>query len=162
MATVSRAPGTGPGDPHPHSHPPPVCRLAIAPDDGTARHLDGAWWPHSADLAAELPELLPALPSDWPRISHATANGAMWSALPAHTLVDGHVVKLRRIPDRPGPPTVCLVSTGQGRWDLLVVPPETPEAEAVGILAAVAEGGNARPRSGSATGGTRAADTPSA
>ncbi|WP_411143361.1 DUF5994 family protein [Streptomyces sp. x-80] len=123
-----------------HPGPPPVSRLAIAPNRGVPRRIDGAWWPHSADLVAELPELLAALPFDWPRITHATVNGPMWSALPGHTLVAGHVVRLRRTAERPGPHTICLVSPGNGRWDLLVVPPDTPEPEAVRVLAAAAAG----------------------
>ncbi|MFI7102043.1 DUF5994 family protein [Streptomyces sp. NPDC050161] len=140
MATLV---GTAPGHRQPPAHhqsPPPVARLAIAPPGGVPRRIDGAWWPHRTDLAAELPELLPALPFDWPRITHVTANGALWSPLPTLTPVAGHVVRLRRIPDRPGPPTLCLVAAGIGRWDLLVIPPGTPEPDAVRTLAGMAAG----------------------
>ena len=36
-------------------------RLALRPDPPIAAHLDGAWWPRSADLAIELPGLLSTL-----------------------------------------------------------------------------------------------------
>uniref|UniRef100_UPI0011DFE91E DUF5994 family protein n=1 Tax=Streptomyces sp. WAC01526 TaxID=2588709 RepID=UPI0011DFE91E len=98
-----------------------------------------------ADLLAELPELLTALPFDWPRITHATVNGAAWSALPSHTLVAGHVVRLRRTTGRPGPDTICLVSSGNGRWDLLLIPPTTPEPEAVRMMAEMARTGEPTP-----------------
>ncbi|WP_329395886.1 DUF5994 family protein [Streptomyces lydicus] len=130
---------------HRHHSPPPVARLAIAPHTDTVRRIDGAWWPHTADLLAELPELLTALPFDWPRITHATVNGAGWPALPTHTLVDGHVVRLRRTVGRPGPDTVCLVSPGHGRWDLLIIRPDTPEPEAVRIMAEMARTGAPTP-----------------
>lgn len=133
-----------PAPPHHHA-PPPVARLTIAPHTDTARRIDGAWWPHTTDLLSELPELLPALPFDWPRISHATVNGAIWPSLPTHTLVDGHVVRLRRTTGRPGPDTICLVSPGNGRWDLLIIPPDTPEPEAVRIMAEMARTGEATP-----------------
>ncbi|MEU8679910.1 DUF5994 family protein [Streptomyces sp. NPDC048611] len=139
---------TTPGDPpHPGRHPapPPVARLAIAPHTATARRLNGLWWPHSTDLLAELPELLAALPFDWPRITHATVNGAVWAALPSHTLVAGHVVRLRRTTGRPGPDTLCLVSAGHGRWDLLLIPPATPEPEAVRRMAEMASKGESTP-----------------
>ncbi|UQA94405.1 DUF5994 family protein [Streptomyces halobius] len=124
---------------HPeHPAPPPVARLAIAPHSGTARRIDGIWWPHSTDLVTELPELLAALPFDWPRMTHVTVNGARWPKLPCHILVGGHVVRLRRTANRPGPDTVCLVSTGVGRWDLLLLPPDTPEAEAIRAMSDVA------------------------
>ncbi|ARF56259.1 DUF5994 family protein [Streptomyces gilvosporeus] len=128
----------------PHPEPPPVARLAIAPPGPVVRRIDGAWWPHSTDLLIELPELLQALPFDWPRITHATVNGAVWSALPSRILVADHVVRLRRtrIP-RPGPDTVCLVAAGHGRWDLLIIAPETPEAEAVAAMARMTREGAA-------------------
>ncbi|MFG2140354.1 DUF5994 family protein [Streptomyces sp. NPDC048650] len=117
-----------------------MSRLAIAPPGPVLRRVDGAWWPHSTDLLAELPELLKALPFDWPRITHATVNGSRWSALPTRILVEGHVVRLRRTrTTRPGPDTVCLVAAGHGRWDLLIVPPETPEAEAVAAMTTLAQ-----------------------
>ncbi|MFI9050398.1 DUF5994 family protein [Streptomyces sp. NPDC053427] len=127
--------------PHEHLEPPAVSRLTIAPPGPVLRRIDGTWWPHSTDLLTELPELLRALPFDWPRITHATVNGAIWSALPTRILVEGHVVRLRRIKVRQGPDadTVCLVAAGHGRWDLRIIPPDTPEAEAVQIMARVAE-----------------------
>ncbi|MCK7623797.1 DUF5994 family protein [Streptomyces sp. RS10V-4] len=132
--------------PRPHHHaPPPVARLAIAPPGPVTRRIDGAWWPHSTDLAAELPELLAALPFDWPRITHATVNGTGWSALPGRILAAGHVVRLRRTANRPGPDTLCLVSAGHGRWDLLLLPPATPEAAAVRALAEMARTGEPAP-----------------
>ncbi|MEV0373809.1 DUF5994 family protein [Streptomyces sp. NPDC050636] len=125
-----------------HPAPPPVARLTIAPHSEAARRIDGVWWPHSADLVTELPELLAALPFDWPRMTHATVNGARWSALPCHILVAGHVVRLRRTANRPGPDTICLVSTGIGRRDLLIIPPDTPEPEAIHVMAEMAGTGH--------------------
>ena len=125
--------------PAPHPAPPPVARLAIAPHTEVARRIDGVWWPHSTDLLAELPELLAALPFDWPRITHATVNGTGWSALPGHIMVAGHVVRLRRTTNRPGPDTLCLVAAGDGRWDLLLLSPTTPEATAVRTMAEMAQ-----------------------
>ncbi|MYT32818.1 MULTISPECIES: DUF5994 family protein [unclassified Streptomyces] len=142
---------TAPEDrsPHPrparHPAPPPVARLAIAPHGEVTRRLDGAWWPHSTDLVAELPDLLAALPFDWPRITHATVNGSGWPALPGHILVAGHVVRLRRTTNRPGPDTLCLVSAGVGRWDLLILPPATPEPDAVRTMAEMARTGTPTP-----------------
>ncbi|GAU66539.1 hypothetical protein SSP35_03_01870 [Streptomyces sp. NBRC 110611] len=130
----------------PHHAPPPVARLAIAPHADAVRRIDGVWWPHSTDLLAELPELLSALPFDWPRITHVTVNGTGWPAFPAHILVSGHVIRLRRTATRrPGPDTICLVSTGHGRWDLAIIPPGTPEPEAVRTMAEMARTGEPSP-----------------
>ncbi|MER6310894.1 DUF5994 family protein [Streptomyces sp. NPDC001739] len=130
---------------HQHHAPPPVARVAIAPHSETVRRIDGVWWPHSTDLLAELPALLMALPFDWPRITHATVNGDAWPALPARVIVDGHVVRLRRTTGHHGPDTLCLVSTGHGRWDLLIIPPTTPEPEAVRMMAEMARTGALHP-----------------
>ncbi|MER7985057.1 DUF5994 family protein [Streptomyces noursei] len=131
--------------PHPrppqHHAPPPVARLAIAPHGEVTRRIDGVWWPRSTDLLTELPELLAALPFDWPRITHATVNGAGWPALPGRILVAGHVVRLRHTTNRPGPDTVCLVAAGHGRWDLLILAPATPEPDALRMLAETARAG---------------------
>ncbi|GGX07255.1 DUF5994 family protein [Streptomyces noursei] len=128
-----------------HHAPPPVARLAIAPHGEVTRRIDGVWWPHSTDLVSELPELLAALPFDWPRITHATVNGPGWPALPGRILVAGHVVRLRHTANRPGPDTVCLVSAGHGRWDLLILPPATPEPDAVRAMAEMARTGAPTP-----------------
>ena len=44
-------------------HTPPVQtpRLRLKPKAPHSGYVDGAWWPHSADLAAELPDLLSVL-----------------------------------------------------------------------------------------------------
>ncbi|MFZ0229157.1 MAG: DUF5994 family protein, partial [Mycobacterium sp.] len=36
-------------------------RLRLKPKAPTSGHVDGAWWPHSDDLAMELPDLLAVL-----------------------------------------------------------------------------------------------------
>ena len=139
--------------------PPPVSRLTIAPPSGAVRRVDGAWWPHSVDLVTELPQLLAALPFNWPQITHATVNGTMWSPLPGRMLVANHVVRLRTLAHRqpPGPDTICLVSAGHGRWDLLIIPPDTPEPTAVRIMAEMAEMAESTERA-ERTGGTESAE----
>lgn len=44
-----------------------LLRLRLAPHSALPRRLDGAWWPRSYDLLAELPQLLAALPPDTPQ-----------------------------------------------------------------------------------------------
>ncbi|MET8133059.1 DUF5994 family protein [Streptomyces sp. NPDC006290] len=118
--------------------PPPVhslLRLRLAPHSGLPRAIDGAWWPRSFDLLAELPQLLAGLPRAWGRISNVTVSGAAWSALPGRTLVAGQVVRLHRSPTASAPPAIILIAPGQGRWDLLVVPPDTTAAAAETLMA---------------------------
>ncbi|WP_193587927.1 DUF5994 family protein [Streptomyces sp. MBT27] len=121
----------------PRSSLDPV-RLRLTPAGSGPHRIDGAWWPRSDDLTAELPGLIGALPHSWPQIAHATVNAAMWSAFPGRLLVANQVIQLHRSTSRHAPNTLCLLAPGRGRWDLLVVPPETDRAEALRLLATTA------------------------
>ncbi|MER5752341.1 DUF5994 family protein [Streptomyces sp. NPDC002088] len=63
---------------------------------GSARRIDGAWWPRSYDLIAELPGLLAGLPHRWGHISSVLVNGAMWSLSGDGMLVEEQKVQVRR------------------------------------------------------------------
>ncbi|AYC39413.1 DUF5994 family protein [Streptomyces griseorubiginosus] len=129
-------------DPPPPSHP--VLRLRLAPRADLPRPIDGAWWPRSYDLLVELPRLLAGLPREWGHVTSVTVNGAAWPATAGRILVSNQVVRLRRNPAESAPPTVVLLAPGQGRWDLLVVPPDTGEQAARALMATAAgtpEGG---------------------
>ncbi|MCX4437774.1 MULTISPECIES: DUF5994 family protein [Streptomyces] len=110
-------------------------RLRLAPSGNGPRHIDGAWWPRSDDLTAELPRLIRALPHSWPQIAHVTVNAAMWSAFPGRILIANHVIQLHRAAGLHTPDTLCLLAPGRGRWDLLVIPPHTAKAEATRLMA---------------------------
>ncbi|MEU0189425.1 DUF5994 family protein [Streptomyces afghaniensis] len=118
----------------------PVLRLRLAPRSTMPRPIDGAWWPRSYDLLAELPSLLAGLPRAWGHITSVTVNGATWSAAPGRMLVFNQVVGLHRALAASAPHTVVLLAPGRGRWDLLVVPPDTTEEAAAPLMAAAASG----------------------
>ncbi|WP_217207322.1 DUF5994 family protein [Streptomyces sp. AC550_RSS872] len=118
----------------------PLLRLRLAPHGGMPRPIDGAWWPRSHDLLAELPRLLAGLPRAWGHITSVTVNGAAWSAVPGRMLVFNQVVRLRRTVAASAPHTIVLLAPGRGRWDLLVVPPDTAEEAAEPLMAAAASG----------------------
>lgn len=120
------------------SLPPPAVRLRLGEQSGqggSARQIDGAWWPRSYDLTAELPELLAALPHRWGHISSVLVNGAMWSLSGDGMLIDDEWVHARGTDSPRAGHTVCLLAPGHGRWDLLVVPPAATEAEAERLMA---------------------------
>ncbi|MFE0254335.1 DUF5994 family protein [Streptomyces sp. NPDC059010] len=121
----------------PPSHP--LLRLHLAPDSTLPRRLDGAWWPRSYDLLAELPLLLAALPRAWGHIASVTVNSADWSAAPGRMFVCNQVVRLRSAVAPHAPNTVVLLAPGHGRWDLLVVPPDTIEEEAGPLMTAAVD-----------------------
>ena len=52
----------------------PAPRLALARPGSARALLDGAWWPYSRDLTAELPGLIEALDARWDRITRVTVN----------------------------------------------------------------------------------------
>lgn len=118
----------------------PDLRLSLAPRGALPRAIDGAWWPRSYDVLAELPQLLAGLPHAWGEVSSVTVNGPMWSDAPGRMLVANQVVQVHRNPTAPLPHTVLLLAPGRGRWDLLVVPPDTTEQAAGLLMAAASEG----------------------
>ncbi|MCM8551870.1 MULTISPECIES: DUF5994 family protein [Streptomyces] len=132
-ATVS--PPTTPEERLPAS---PV-RLSLAPAGSAPALLDGAWWPRSRDLTAELPALMSVLDPLWGRITRVTVNPAQWPVVPRKVPVAGHVVKVGWFRHEQDEHELLLLSYHVGRWNLLVVPPRTPPAEATWLMAAAGD-----------------------
>lgn len=116
---------------------PPLLRLCLAPHADGPRAIDGAWWPRSYDLLAELPGLLSGLPRTWGHITSVMLDGAVWLPTPGRMFVADQVVRLRRSLTATAAHTVVLLAPGHGRWDLLVVPPDTTEEAAKPIMESV-------------------------
>ncbi|MEV6203316.1 DUF5994 family protein [Streptomyces sp. NPDC051771] len=116
-------------------------RLALTPKTSLAGLLDGAWWPRSHELAAELPSLVEALEERWGRITRITANPAPWPAVPYTVPVRGHTVHVGWFTEQ-APERMILLSYSLHRCDLLVVPPETEPASAARLMAAASAPGN--------------------
>ncbi|MER5946601.1 DUF5994 family protein [Streptomyces sp. NPDC001904] len=101
--------------------------------------LDGAWWPRSRDLAAELPSLAEALGPLWGRITRVAVNPMLWPVVPRKVTVRDHVLKIGWFTPELDPHKLLLLSYGTGRWDLLVIPPETDGASADRLMAAACD-----------------------
>ncbi|MGY5123180.1 DUF5994 family protein [Streptomyces nigrescens] len=114
-------------------------RLMLAPAGTAPPLLDGAWWPHSRDLTAELPALTAALDPLWGRITHITVNPTFWPVIPRKVPVDGHVVGVGWFTAEQDPHKLLLLSYDVGRWDLLVIPPETGPATAARLMTEAAD-----------------------
>ncbi|MGW8065016.1 DUF5994 family protein [Streptomyces ziwulingensis] len=132
-ATISR-----PTTPEDRRSVPPV-RLALAPTGSAPLLLDGAWWPRSRDLTAELPALAAVLDPLWGRITRVTVHPAQWPVLPRKVPVVGHVVKVGWFRFEQDAHELLLLSYHVGRWNLLVVPPETSPAAATWLMAAATD-----------------------
>ncbi|MFE5798058.1 DUF5994 family protein [Streptomyces sp. NPDC056503] len=116
-------------------------RLTLTPRTSLAGLLDGAWWPYSRDLAAELPPVVEELRRRWGRVTRITANPGPWPVAPYKVSVGAYAVHVGWFTDQ-DPDTMILHSHSLGRCDLLVVPPETEPASAARLMAAASAPGN--------------------
>ncbi|WP_344526503.1 DUF5994 family protein [Streptomyces albiaxialis] len=98
--------------------------------------LDGAWWPRTRDLTSELSALADVLDPLWGRITRIAVDRRGWPVIPRRLFVNGHVVKVGWFDSERDPHRVLLLSYTAGRWDLLVIPPETAVPSATRLLAA--------------------------
>ncbi|MFF1833559.1 DUF5994 family protein [Streptomyces sp. NPDC058231] len=114
-------------------------RLSLAPAGTDPALLDGAWWPRSRDLAAELPELTAALDPLWGRITRVTVNPTFWPVIPRKVPVQGHVIHVGWFEPEQDPHKLLLFSYTTGRWDLLVIPPQTDPSTAAWLMAEAAD-----------------------
>ncbi|WP_031158684.1 DUF5994 family protein [Streptomyces durhamensis] len=98
--------------------------------------LDGAWWPRSHDIGAELPALLSALIGHLGPVTRVGLDTAAWAGLPTRIVVDDRVVHIDSFPV--GDDTVLITRGDKDLFSLLVVPPNaTPEAARAAMAQAV-------------------------
>ncbi|MDJ1134891.1 DUF5994 family protein [Streptomyces iconiensis] len=114
----------------------PAARLSLTPAVRSPGPLDGAWWPYSLDLSRELPCLAATLGPLWGRITRFTVHPALWHDLP------------REVSPLAPDPYGMVFSCAVGTRGLLVVPPLTPPATALLLMAVAADPHNARTASG--------------
>jgi len=105
---------------------------------GYVTTLDGAWWPHSMSLVAEIPPLFAELKRRGRHVSRVGYNRVLWETAPR---------KIRGVKGNIGlgwfsrmdPHLVSLTGSMGERLELLVVPPETsPESAARAMVLATA------------------------
>ncbi|MEV1062772.1 DUF5994 family protein [Streptomyces sp. NPDC050263] len=114
-------------------------RLSLAPVGPAPALLDGAWWPRSRDLGAELLALTAVLDPLWGRITRVTVSPVHWPVIPRKVPVAGHVVKVGWFLPEQDPNELLLLSYRTGRWNLLVIPPQTPAGSAAWLMAAASD-----------------------
>ncbi len=101
--------------------------------------LDGAWWPYSRDIAAELPALISALTEYLGPVTRVGLDAGVWDALPTRLLDDDRVVHIDSFPV--GDDTALVTRVDQDCFSLLVIPPHaTPEAARTAMADAVRAG----------------------
>ncbi|MFC4506839.1 MULTISPECIES: DUF5994 family protein [Streptomyces] len=98
--------------------------------------LDGAWWPRSRDIAAELPVLVAALTEFLGPVTRVGLDAGAWDELPTRLVVADRVVHIDSFPV--GDDTVLITRGEQDHFSLLVVPPHaTPDAARAAMAEAV-------------------------
>ncbi|MFF0080172.1 DUF5994 family protein [Streptomyces canus] len=125
--------------PHPEPVAAPAARLALKTDGASRGRLDGGWWPRSRDLLSELPLLTDVLDPLWGRVTRIAVNPKYWPVIPRKVPVHGHVVKVGWFTPEIDPHKLLLLSYGTGRWDLLIIPPETGAESAARLMAAASD-----------------------
>jgi Family of unknown function (DUF5994) len=122
--------------------PRPALRLKLKPMAPRTGQVDGAWWPRSPDLAAELPSLLAVLSVRLGAPGWVLYNLGAWSPAPRRIQVGGAAVRLAGYRSQ-DPRTIVVTAPGQDRVTLLVVPPGTAAATAHRSLMTASSRGNA-------------------
>lgn len=107
----------------------------------TTGHVDGAWWPRSRDLAAEVPSLLAALGARLGDILRVSYNLTEWNSAPRRIIGDGRQIRLDGFISRPAH-TVDVLAEDRHRLTLLVVPSNTDPAAAHQTMMITAERDN--------------------
>lgn len=111
-----------------------VVRLETTPDRRGL--LDGAWWPRSRDIAAELPALIAGLAERIGPVTRVGLDTSAWEGLPTRLIIDDRVVRIDSFPV--GDDTVLVTRGEQDHFSLLVIPPHaTPEAARAAMAEAV-------------------------
>ncbi len=110
-------------------------RLSLTLNSMLAGQLDGAWWPRSRDLETELPALAAALDEPWGRITRVSLNPSRWPVIPRTVPMAGRMLHVGWFTEQ-DPDKLILLSYTVGRWDLLVIPPETEPASAARLMTA--------------------------
>ncbi|MFE9355810.1 DUF5994 family protein [Streptomyces olivaceoviridis] len=115
---------------------PGCALLRLEPTASREGVLDGAWWPRSRDVGAELPALLSALIAHLSPVTRVGLDTAAWEGLPTRIAVDGRVVHIDSFPV--GDDTVLITRGDRDVFSLLVVPPDTaPDAARAAMAQAV-------------------------
>ncbi|WP_149182304.1 DUF5994 family protein [Streptomyces sp. TRM49041] len=119
-----------------HSVRPGTALLRLETTHAREGILDGAWWPRSRDIGAELPSLISALTEYLGPVTRVGLDAGAWAELPTRLTVDDRVVHVDSFPV--GDDTVLITRGDRDHFALLVVPPDTtPDAARAAMARAV-------------------------
>lgn len=119
-------------------------RLRLKPKGPQSGYVDGAWWPHTDDLTAELPDLLAVLSVRLGRIDRVLYHLDTWARVPRKLVTGGRTVRLDGYRGQPVNTIEVLGLDGdRDRVALLVIAPGTDPDDAHTIMMRAAQPNNA-------------------
>lgn len=119
-----------------HAVKPGTALLRLATTHTREGILDGAWWPRSRDLRAELPALVTALTEHLGPVMRVGLDSSAWEELPTRMIIDDRIVHIDSFPV--GDDTILITRGDRDLFSLLVVPPHaTPDAARAAMARAV-------------------------
>jgi hypothetical protein len=127
--------------PRKYTSPEHTPRLRLKPKAPHSGYVDGAWWPHSTDLTAELPDLLAVLSVRLGSIDRVMYNLDQWAAAPAKLATGGRNVRLDGYHRQPLN-TVEVLGLDHDNIVLLAVPADADPSEAHDALMTAASPNN--------------------
>ena len=116
-----------------HTPPEHTPRLRLKPKAPSSGYVDGAWWPHSEDLTAELPDLLAVLSVRLGPIGRVVYNLNEWAKAPAKLATGGRTVRLDGYRLQPVN-TVEVLGLHGNRIVLLTISPHADPDQAHAIM----------------------------
>lgn len=135
---TAQQPRHAPDNPRPPTH---SLRLLVDTQPPHTGCVDGAWWPHSHDLTAELPALLTALAARLGLVHRVLYHLGDWDETPARFTTGASWVRLGGFHRKP-PHTLDVVGLTGARIALLIVPPHTTVDSARVTMTTAATRGN--------------------
>ncbi|MEV7774575.1 DUF5994 family protein [Kitasatospora sp. NPDC086791] len=136
-------------DPTPSSSHPPapgdtlLPRLELEPTMSRQSVFDGAWWPRSNHVLAELPDLITAIGAHLGRIVRVGLDTSAWDGVPRSVAVNGLLVRINWFTGSAA--TISLTRGFQDHFLLLVVPPGTRTEVAATAMTGASATGNHTP-----------------
>lgn len=119
----------------------PPARLRMDPELCRRGMLDGAWWPRSRDTCTELRDLIALLSTRLGPVTRVALNSGEWTSNPRRLAASGRIVRLGWFRDALRA-SVSVPTLDNGRFELLVVPPHTPETQAHAAMRTAADSTN--------------------
>jgi hypothetical protein len=119
------------------------------PTGGQHGALDGAWWPYTNELAAELPGLIAGVdawlagrtPGHSEQVSSVGVGWHAWNQVPDRAQVGGRRVRVGWFSSI-DVHTVSVSCPNGDHYDLLVVPPDSLNDAASAVMTTAADAGN--------------------